>query len=286
MKTFQGRRRRARRGPAAPADGARLQQVRALRPLRAAVQRARGGGRLRLRQSRLRHRGPARPGRLPPRHRVREPAGSASAPAPPARSPRSSPWPSPVPWRTSRVESVCHYCSAGCRLAYEVSGATLVQVSRGEEAGTGSNHCRKGRFGLRPRSVARAPPEAAPGAAGASCRRRASTRPCATPPMRLRELTRRYKRRPGRRLRLSPADERGDLPRPEAGPAGSANAQRHLADPPREPGLGCPGGPVHRLRRGHRRRPGPLLVSSTRRSTTRDSRWTSRASRRSARAPA
>ena len=52
----------------------------------------------------------------------------------------------PGPWRTSRVESVCHYCSAGCRLGYEVSGGTLVQVSRAAET-TGGNHCRKGRFG-------------------------------------------------------------------------------------------------------------------------------------------
>ncbi len=68
----------------------------------------------------------------------------------------------PGPWKTTRVESVCHYCSAGCRLGYEVSGGTLVQVSRaadmfGSSAGaapphpagdaTGGNHCRKGRFG-------------------------------------------------------------------------------------------------------------------------------------------
>jgi formate dehydrogenase major subunit len=69
----------------------------------------------------------------------------------------------PGPWKTSPVESVCPYCSAGCRLAYEVSGTTLVQVSRADDviggsagaasphpagdAGTGSNHCRKGRFG-------------------------------------------------------------------------------------------------------------------------------------------
>src|ERR1019366_510964 len=33
----------------------------------------------------------------------------------------------PGPWKTTRVESVCHYCSAGCRLGYEVSGTTLVQ---------------------------------------------------------------------------------------------------------------------------------------------------------------
>jgi len=54
----------------------------------------------------------------------------------------------PGPWKTTRVESVCPYCSAGCRLGYEVSGTTLVQVSRGgDEAGTGGNHCKKGRFG-------------------------------------------------------------------------------------------------------------------------------------------
>ena len=61
------------------------------------------------------------------------------------------------------MESVCHYCSAGCRLGYEVSGTTLVQVSRATgivggsadaapprpagDAGTGGNHCKKGRFG-------------------------------------------------------------------------------------------------------------------------------------------
>lgn len=53
----------------------------------------------------------------------------------------------PGPWKTTRVESVCPYCSAGCRLGYEVSGTTLVQVSRAAEGGTGGNHCRKGRFG-------------------------------------------------------------------------------------------------------------------------------------------
>ena len=50
------------------------------------------------------------------------------------------------PWKTNRVESVCPYCSAGCRLGYEVSGTTLVQVSRAGD-GTGGNHCKKGRFG-------------------------------------------------------------------------------------------------------------------------------------------
>jgi formate dehydrogenase major subunit len=58
----------------------------------------------------------------------------------------------PGPWKTTPVESVCPYCSAGCRLDYEVSGTTLVQVSRaadviGVPAGAGGNHCRKGRFG-------------------------------------------------------------------------------------------------------------------------------------------
>ena len=54
----------------------------------------------------------------------------------------------PGPWKTSRVESVCPYCSAGCRLGYEVSGTTLVQVSRaGGDTATDGNHCRKGRFG-------------------------------------------------------------------------------------------------------------------------------------------
>ncbi|HQR29174.1 MAG TPA: FAD-dependent oxidoreductase [Anaeromyxobacteraceae bacterium] len=61
----------------------------------------------------------------------------------------------PGPWKTGRVESVCPYCSAGCRVGYEVAGTTLVQVSRAAEraggsagdAGTGGNHCRKGRFG-------------------------------------------------------------------------------------------------------------------------------------------
>jgi formate dehydrogenase major subunit len=52
----------------------------------------------------------------------------------------------PGPWKTTRVESVCPYCSAGCRLGYEVSGTTLVQVSRPAGA-AGGNHCRKGRFG-------------------------------------------------------------------------------------------------------------------------------------------
>jgi formate dehydrogenase major subunit len=69
----------------------------------------------------------------------------------------------PGPWKTTRVESVCPYCSAGCRLGYEVSGTTLVQVSRATglvggsaeapppspagDAGVDGNHCRKGRFG-------------------------------------------------------------------------------------------------------------------------------------------
>ncbi len=67
----------------------------------------------------------------------------------------------PGPWKTTRVESVCPYCSAGCRLLYEVSGTTLVQVSGANDGGsagaapprpvgdvgTGGNHCKKGRFG-------------------------------------------------------------------------------------------------------------------------------------------
>jgi formate dehydrogenase major subunit len=83
----------------------------------------------------------------------------------------------PGPWKTTRAESVCHYCSAGCRIGYEVSGTTLVQVSRAGDMFGGSadaapprpagtvgcsadaapqipagdaasgNHCRKGRFG-------------------------------------------------------------------------------------------------------------------------------------------
>ena len=52
----------------------------------------------------------------------------------------------PGPWKTTRVESICPYCSAGCRLLYEVSGTTLVQVSRGSDD-AGTNHCKKGRFG-------------------------------------------------------------------------------------------------------------------------------------------
>jgi formate dehydrogenase major subunit len=53
----------------------------------------------------------------------------------------------PGPWKTRRVESVCSYCSAGCRLFYEVSGTTLVQVSRAAGDPATGNHCRKGRFG-------------------------------------------------------------------------------------------------------------------------------------------
>jgi formate dehydrogenase major subunit len=54
----------------------------------------------------------------------------------------------PGPWKTTRVGSVCHYCSAGCQLGYEVSGTTVVHVSRAAgDAGTGGNHCKKGRFG-------------------------------------------------------------------------------------------------------------------------------------------
>ena len=72
VQDVHGRGGRAPRGPAPPAVRARPQQVRAVRPLRAHLQRARGRGRLRLRQPRLRHRGQARPRRLPARHRVRE----------------------------------------------------------------------------------------------------------------------------------------------------------------------------------------------------------------------
>lgn len=54
----------------------------------------------------------------------------------------------PGPWRTETVESVCPYCSVGCTLGYEVAGSTLVTVSRAaEDAATGGNQCRKGRFG-------------------------------------------------------------------------------------------------------------------------------------------
>ena len=43
---------------------------------------------------------------------------------------------------------MCPYCSAGCRLGYEISGTTLVQVSRAVgNPGSGGNHCKKGRFG-------------------------------------------------------------------------------------------------------------------------------------------
>lgn len=53
----------------------------------------------------------------------------------------------PGPWRTTRAESVCPYCSAGCRIGYEVAGTTLVQVSRAADDARSGNHCRKGRFG-------------------------------------------------------------------------------------------------------------------------------------------
>ena len=54
----------------------------------------------------------------------------------------------PGPWRTSRVDSVCAYCGAGCRIGYEVAGSTLVHVSRAaEDVGVSDAHCRKGRFG-------------------------------------------------------------------------------------------------------------------------------------------
>ena len=53
----------------------------------------------------------------------------------------------PGPWRTRRVASVCSYCSAGCRIGFEVAGTTLVQVSRAADGDGSGNHCRKGRFG-------------------------------------------------------------------------------------------------------------------------------------------
>lgn len=53
----------------------------------------------------------------------------------------------PGPWRTRRVATVCSYCSAGCRIGYEVAGTTLVQVSRAADGVPSGDHCRKGRFG-------------------------------------------------------------------------------------------------------------------------------------------
>jgi len=54
----------------------------------------------------------------------------------------------PGPWKTTAVPSVCHYCSVGCVLDYDVYGNSLIKVSRCEQAKvTASNHCKKGRFG-------------------------------------------------------------------------------------------------------------------------------------------
>lgn len=55
----------------------------------------------------------------------------------------------PGPWKTTRVETTCHYCGVGCRFGYDVFGDTLIKVSRlpGPSL-TYGNHCRKGRFGF------------------------------------------------------------------------------------------------------------------------------------------
>jgi len=70
----------------------------------------------------------------------------------------------------------------GARLAYEVSGTTLVQVSRAaDDAGTGGNHCKKGRFGyghVQSAERLRRPLLRV----GRELQETSPTRPCATPP--------------------------------------------------------------------------------------------------------
>ncbi|MFB3854381.1 MAG: FAD-dependent oxidoreductase [Vicinamibacterales bacterium] len=54
----------------------------------------------------------------------------------------------PGPWKTEKVDSVCHYCGVGCRIGYQVFGKTLVKAARNDSNPVlHGNHCRKGRFG-------------------------------------------------------------------------------------------------------------------------------------------
>ena len=58
--------------PQSPVDRARSRQVHPLRALHPHLQRGGRGRRLRVRQPRLQHRGPPRPGGVPARHRLRQ----------------------------------------------------------------------------------------------------------------------------------------------------------------------------------------------------------------------
>ncbi|HOU94479.1 MAG TPA: 4Fe-4S binding protein, partial [Polyangiaceae bacterium] len=54
----------------------------------------------------------------------------------------------PGPWKTTRVESVCHHCGVGCALGFDAHEDTLVTPARLERGGhTLGNHCKKGLFG-------------------------------------------------------------------------------------------------------------------------------------------
>ena len=226
-----GRGRRAPGRPAPPADRARPQQVHPVRPLRAHLQRAGGRGRLRLRQPRLRHRGQARPGRLPARHRVRE--LRAVHRHLPHRGHRREAAPGQArPLEDHAAWSRCAPTAARAAGSATRSPArTLVQVSRAAEATRPRRQpLQEGPLRLRPRAVGRAP-----ALAPAARRARAAGDDPRRGPALLRHAAQGadppLQRRPDGGLRLPPPDQRGDLPRPEAGPAGPAHAQRDLAAP-------------------------------------------------------
>ena len=195
IKQFLGEARQYKVDRTPPADRAGPQQVHPLRALRAHLQR--GRRRVGATASSTAASAPWSSRRWAARCSTPSAcaAGCASAPAPPAPSRSSCRSPSPGRGRPSPRRAVCHYCGVGCRLDYDVYGNTLVKVSRNEEnAVTLGNHCKKGRFGYNyvqahDRLLRGARPRRARAAGDAP-----STRRSAYTAMRLKELSRRYRR--------------------------------------------------------------------------------------------
>ncbi len=182
VQTFMGAAGEHPRRPAPPADGPRPEQVHPVRPLRAHLQRAGGGGGLRLHQPRLRHGGQARPGRLPARHRVRElrPVHRHL----PHRGHRRE----AAPGQARSLEDRAGWSRSATTAARAAGWATRSPAapwcrSRAREA-TGPAAATTARRGASATATCSRPSACARPccASGASCRRRTSTRPCATPP--------------------------------------------------------------------------------------------------------
>ena len=244
-----------------------------------------GRGRLRLRQPRLRHRGQARPRRLPARHRVRE-LRALHRHLPHGRHRREAAPGQARPLEDRRRSSPCvRTAASGAGSPTRSPAPRSCRCRRSEDnGGTVGNHCRKGRFGygyVQSKDRLRWPllrvgRELQETTLDEALRYAAHAAQGARAP---------HQRRGGGGLRLAPPDERGDLPRPEARAGRPAHAQRdlfrHLVNRELQ-AAGCrrppPPTPTSATRRP--------CSSSTRRSTRRASRWTSPASRPSATAPA